>query len=174
MLRRFVISSLLVAVVGLFSATHAKADEIYTWNLPASPTIPTSEYDPGNAFEIASVPFWLNGVAQGLGTFDFFNLSDMGGGFALFTGGGVILDGAGFQIYTGPAGSQESAPTFLPGTYALNDGTLSITAGANGTDLFTFTEGAAPVSGVPEPSSLLLIGTGALALIGFARKKVFG
>jgi len=46
---------------------------------------------------------------------------------------------------------------------------LTITSIPGGGDSFTY-----DLTNTPEPASLLLLGTGALALIGFARKKVFG
>ncbi len=160
--------------LGLFSAGRDSADEIFAWTLPASPTIDPTLVSPGIAFEIQGVPFWENGLAQGKGTFDFFNLVNGVGFELLTTSAGLILNEFGLQVYTGPAGNQESIPTFVPGTYQFNDGsptgpligTLTITSGANG-DLFTF-----DLATVPEPSSSLLIGSGALGLPRFARRKI--
>ena len=58
----------------------------------------------------------------------------------------------------------EDAPTFIPGTYKLNNGTLT---GPIGTLVISFSS----VS-VPEPSSLILLGGGLISLLGFARKKL--
>ncbi len=178
MLRRVLSFSLVLVAVGLFSASRADADEIFTWTLPASPSILPGNATPGVAFEIGAVQFWINGVSQGMGTFDFFNFGD-GGGFDLFTATNPnVLNEFGGQLYSGPSGNQESSPTFLPNTYQLNHGsaagpleTLTITVGPNG-DLFTY-DVSTVVSGVPEPGSLLLLGSGALGLLGFARRKIF-
>ena len=175
-MRRLVTALFVFALVGLCSASRAQADEVFTWTLPASPTIAPGNVDLGGfiEFTIPGVSFSENGVSQS-GVFDFFN-SISGGGFDLGAAplctatGTCILDEGGAQLYTGT----ESAPTFVPGTYSLTGfpdspnpggtGTLTITAGPNG-DLFTF-------STVPEPASLLLMGVGALSFLGFARKKI--
>jgi PEP-CTERM motif len=166
MLRRTLIGCLLVAVCALISATRAKADDVdvftydlagntFTWQLPVSPTIGSGDYVAGLLFDISDVPFSENGVSQGTGFFDFYNVSD-GGGFDLIVGGVTILNEYGEQLYTGP----ESAPTFLYGTpIDLNDG------GPTGP------MGSLATTPTPEPSSLLLLAGGLFSFLGLAWKR---
>jgi PEP-CTERM motif len=174
MLRRVLVVGCFIALVGLFSAGYAKADTIFTWTLPSSPT-PTSSFS--DLFTVNSVPYWMNGTSEGLAEIDFFTLSDFGG-FELTTNNGdpitgiLILNEFGPQVFTGSTG----APTFTPGTYTLTgegtlsmglSGTLTITAGPNG-DSFTY-----DLVNTPEPGSLMLIGGGLLPFLGLARKRIF-
>jgi hypothetical protein len=46
--------------------------------------------------------------------------------------------------------------------------------GFNGVSIWQLTSATYTLSPVPEPSSLILLGTGASALFGFARKKILG
>jgi hypothetical protein len=167
MLRRVLISSLSLVLLGLISASHAKADDLqftydfggntFTWVLPASPT--PSDFTSGVFFDITNVPYWENGVAQTPGTFDFYNLSDEGG-FDLYVGSTIILNAFGSQVYSGP----ENAPTFLIGTPVdLNNGNPDGPMGS-------LSEGSA----TPEPSSLLLLAGGLLSFIGLAWKRRIG
>lgn len=175
MLRRLVTILFVFTLLGLCSAGRAKADDIFTWTLPTSPTIASGNVDLGGfaGFDIPGVSFSENGVPQS-GVLDFF-ASVSGGGFDLGAAsvctstGTCILDEGGAQLYTGT----ESAPTFVPGTYSMTGfpdspnpgvtGTLTVTAGPNG-DVFTFS--------TPEPASFLLMGAGVLSFLGFARKKI--
>lgn len=162
MLRRILISSVLLGLLGLLSATRAKADgtftyqfngDTFTWQLPQSPT-PT-DYTIGVYFDITNVAYSENGVPQAPGTFDFYNAGN-GGGFDLYVGTTVILNNFGSQVYTGP----ESAPTFLSGQlFTLNNGTPTGPSGS----LTTTT---------PEPSILLLIAAGLLSLLFLGRKRL--
>jgi hypothetical protein len=178
MLRRTLIGSLLVAVLALFSATRAKADDVFTWTLPASPTIGSGDFMTGNSFTIMGVPLSENGAPVGDFVFDFYN-SNGGGGFdAFLMGSATILNEFGPQVYTGPTGNQEGTPTFVPGTYKPFSGTGTLSNGLTGTLVITSTVGAGDSfkytlsKSVPEPSALLLLGSGLLSLIGLARKRI--
>ncbi len=172
MVRRSVIICLTVAVFALFSASSAKADEIFTWTLPGSPTIGSTDFQMNMGFTIMNVPLSENGTSLGNYVFDFYNTGDGGGFDAFLMGSPMILNEFGPQVYMGG----ENMPTFVPGTYGPFDGqgslttgmtgTLGITDAGNGNDLFTYT------AATPEPSSLLLLGAGALALLGFTRKRI--
>lgn len=169
MTRRLLSICFLIAVFGLFTGSRAKADDLFTyqfggntftWQLPASPTvvIPPDMATDGMFFELVGVPFSENGGAQTQGTLDFYQAPDNFGGFELFPLGNStpILNTFGQQLYTGG----EDSPTFTLGTFALNNGRPD---GPVGT---------LKISSAPEPSSLLLLGAGALALLGFSRKRI--
>jgi hypothetical protein len=169
--------------MGLVSASRAQADGVdtftytfdgntFVWQLPSSPTIdPAGVSDvfpfidpagvfPFVSFAILDVPYSENGVAQIPSEFDFFNTSNSGG-FEIITPS--LMNPAntfGAQLYSG----MEDAPTFIPGTYQLNNGTST---GPIGTLVISFSSVSAP-----EPSSLILLGSGLLSLLGFARKKL--
>jgi hypothetical protein len=174
-MRRYLIASCLVlAVFALFSATQAQADTIdsftyqaggntFKWQLPSSPTILASNVIPGFSFTIPDVAFSENGILQNPAAVEFFSVLNLGGGFdfkvlvfdpvtqSFFP----LISAVGPSIYSGP----ESAPTFLTGTFSMTD-----FGNVNGV-------GIPSTLTVPEPSSLMLLGTGMLALLGFARKK---
>ncbi len=163
--RRLLGICFLIAIFGLFSASRAKADDVFTyefgsntftWDLAASPSIvPPNSAVPGSYFEIVDVPYSENDGPQMLGTFDFYEAPNHGGGFQLMTGSSLILNLFGPQLYTGGEGS----PTFELGTFDLNNDGVGPT-------------GSLTINSTPEPSSLLLLCIGALALLGFTRKRI--
>jgi len=165
-MRRLIIGGLLIGILGLVSASRARADggvdtftynfggNTFSWQLPASPTIGAGDFFTSHYFEIFDVPYTENGVAQAPAELIFFSAPAEGGGFE-----GALLDAFGMQLYSGT----EEAPTFLPGTYDLNNGSST---GPLGTLVIS-----TPIPS-PEPSSLMLIGSGLLSLFGLARKKI--
>jgi hypothetical protein len=166
-MRGYLIASCLVlAVFTLFSATQAQADTIdnftyqagentFAWQLPSSPTILAGNFSPGLGFSIPMVAYSENGIPQDPADLGFFSLSG-GGGFILgdiIQGTGPIL-AFGSQIYSDP----EYAPTFLTGTFPLFDFGNAV-------------DSILTIAPVPEPSTLMLLGTGMVVLLGFALKK---
>ena len=172
-MRRLMFGGLLIAVLGLVSASRAQADGVdtftytfngntFVWQLPSSPTIGAGDFVLGGNFAILDVPYSENGVAQTPSEFDFFSSSSAeGGGFEIITPSLTSpANTFGAQLYSG----MENAPTFVPATYDLNNGS---TTGPLGTLVIS----TSSVS-IPEPSSLILMGGGLLFLVGFARKKI--
>lgn len=173
MLRRLFTFCFLIAIFVLFSTGRAKADDLFTyqfggntftWELPASPPIivPPDSFQTNMFFELVGIQFSENNGPKTLGTVDFFQAPDQGGGFELFPLGNSspIVNTTGPQLYMGVG--EEGSPTFNLGTFDLNDFNTGDPAG-------TLTIGGVST---PEPSSLLLLGSGALALLGFARKRI--
>ena len=169
-MRRYLITSCLVlAVFTLMLATQAKADSIdnfiyqaggntYTWQLPSSPTLSPDSFLTGVVFGITDIAYSENDIPQDPAALNFLSLT-FGGGLSLndLIQGISPIIASDFQIY----GGSEDAPTFLTGTFGLTD----YASDANGLPA-TLT-----ITAVPEPSSLMLLATGMLALLGLALKK---
>lgn len=173
-MRRLTLGCLLMAMFGLFSATRAQADGspstpmdvftytnsagTYMWELPAPPA-PDFSMD-GVLFEFENVSYTLDNVTQPVAIFDFF-VADLGGGFQIsLSTDDVIVNAFGDLLYK----NGEDTPTFKQGKFTLQDGS------ADGPDAILMIE---PESmGVPEPSGLLLTGTGMLVLLGLTRKRL--
>ena len=147
--------------VDLFAITSG--GNIATFTLPASPT-PTGTdaaciADLPPEFCISGVTVVVNGLAQTGNTLEFFDISQLGG-LAVTSGdvGLPFIDTIGAQLYSGPV----TAPTFLLGTF----------------DQTSFLDGTAVTvtisQVVPEPSSLVLLGSGVLGLATVLRRRVSG
>jgi hypothetical protein len=136
----------------LFSGTDGT--NTYSFILPASPT---PDFVIGDAFEIEDVAFTFDGTTTPGMDVTFFPTSGAGGlNLANPANGSVLLPlDFGPQLFTDPA----SAPTFILGSYTFDASPYDLTISA------------IPPSGTPEPSGLLLLGSGLIGIFGVARRK---
>jgi hypothetical protein len=179
--RRFRSPILLLALLAAIAVSPALADSTdqfhytangntFTWQLPSSPTIEPGDAVPGMSFLIPGVTFTKNG-ATAVGSLDFFNGSPLvGGGFNRATSSAILIDAFGPQVYKG----SETAPTFVPGTYAFTD-FASPTAATPIKAIAIDSSGTLVISpvGVAEPSIAILLAAGSFALaLGLLPKKL--
>ena len=129
-----------------FTLTSNSDGSVITFQLPNTPTPTIVEY---GGFEFDNVQ-----TSAGLRNILFFDADN---------GGGLSLNGSGLpygpQLFTG----SDANPTFIANSFQLSDSS----------DLTTndYTFSVAQVGATPEPSSLLMLGTGALAVCGALRRR---
>lgn len=141
----------------LFTLTDTVTSTVYTFSLPipadASYTVSATGL---SAFSALS--YTVNGTPETGGTVGFFEAAD-GGGLALEDSSFNLLDVTdSVQLFAGSL----TDPIFTPGTYAQYD--------ANGDPTGTLVINSTATT--PEPSSIALLGTGALGLAGVIRRKL--
>jgi hypothetical protein len=143
--------------------SYTSGSNTFTWTLPTKPVIAPGDDHTPDGFTIPNWSFSENGAPM-VGTFDFFStLFD--GGFDLKSGGGLLINAQGDQLYSAP----ESAPTMLTGSFATFDFGSDTSGSHPPTKVMLQPK---PSVSVPEPSTFSLLAIGlaiVLPLIRFAK-----
>src|ERR1700679_4309535 len=170
--KQVVLHAALLVALDTTASVAAKADTLdfsitghgtdITFSLPSSPTPSSFSFSNGD-FEIANVVLDVNGTDQTDNLF-FFLGGSFGGGAA--TSPSSLFDLFGAQLFTGSLND----PTFKTGDFSMTtEAGFEGFCNQSGYDLDITKQG--PPSMAPEPSSVLLLATGVLALLAMAVVK---
>jgi hypothetical protein len=155
----------LLAIVA--TAAAAKADtfkltgdgDIYTFSIASSPTVTEIPF----GFIVNGITVTENGVSQPNSTLTFFDTAFSGGLEIQPNANTLVFDSD--QLYSGT----NASPTFLLGTFKLTD---DVDGSKYKLVIKADPAGDPTGSPVPEPSSIALLATGALAFAGTVRRKL--
>jgi hypothetical protein len=184
-MRRSLLTLSLLSALAI-SPLLAHASEIITLDITSGPnlgtwtlTVPSGVLAPpvvdtiGGDFELNNVAITGPGGVSSSDSVFFYDVSADGGLFdptqtALNFESGTVTGNPATFVPIAMFSGTISAPSFVPGS-----GTITYDSGTTG---FSYTIADVPVTTppIPEPSSLTLLGTGALAVAGSFRRRILG